>query len=61
MDLLEKHEILSGRNVDYPKLVSSSSQFALQRPVYIGPLMILVFRASTNCPIVGLLFESQCK
>jgi len=23
--------------------------------------MILVFRASTNCPTVGLLFEPQCK
>jgi hypothetical protein len=23
--------------------------------------MILAFRASTNCPTVGLLFEPQCK
>jgi len=41
--------------------VSSPSHFALCRPVYPRPLMILVFRASTNCPTFGLLFESKCK
>jgi len=41
--------------------VSSPSQFALSKLVYARPLMILVFRTSTNCPTFGLLFELQCK
>jgi hypothetical protein len=38
--------------------MSSPSQFALCRPVCTRPLMILVFRASTNCPTIQLLLNT---
>jgi hypothetical protein len=41
--------------------VSSSSQLVFLRYLKPWPLMMLVFRASTNCPTVGLLLEPQCK
>jgi len=39
----------------------SSLQFVLVRPLEARSLIIIVLRAFTSCPTVGLLFEPQCK
>ena len=41
--------------------VLPSPQLVFLRSPKAKPLMILVFRASANCPTVGILFEPQCK
>jgi hypothetical protein len=43
------------------KVVPSSSQLLSHSPQEAIPLMMLVFRASTNCPSVGLFLEPQYK
>jgi len=41
--------------------VLSSSWLVFLRSLNARPLMILIFRASKNCPTFGLLSEPQCK
>ena len=61
MDVVDKHQIPLRMNVDCPVGTFSSLQLAFLRSLKVRPLMILVFRASANCPTVGLFFEPQCK
>jgi hypothetical protein len=58
MDLIEKHQIPGEMNIDSPE---AQCHHPLLRPLKAGPLMILVFMASTNSLTVGLLFEPPCK
>jgi hypothetical protein len=60
-DWVKKQQMAWDRNVDCPRVASSSSLFGLRGLLTARPLMMTVLRTSINCPTGRLLLDLLCK